>query len=432
MKFEVKNDGSIKRSILVTVSPEELGTIETEVIKKIQKTATVPGFRKGHVPTGLVKKSFAETIREELLETAISKFYMQALKESALNPIDQGRISGVKFEKIDSGLEFTIEIEVEPQIVVQKSRGLKVERERPIVSDEMVEEALAEIQKKFATSKAMETSAEGHDITFSIQELGEGDVPVIGKKYDDLQVTIGSGEFDPELEKQLIGLKVDQEAVLRRHVVPGPGDAQQSPRHESYRVVVKAIAEKKLPPLDDELVKNLQEDDIKTLEELRTRLRENIQANLERRSLQQFHSRLIDEVLKENPFDVPESMVDNYLNYVIHDMKHKYPNQKLDEDLIRQRYRADAVYGVRWHLLKEEIIKVENITVSDEEIEQRIDLSPYSDDEKKQLKANKDLRRRIQGDLLEEKVLRFLEAHAEVEEIVPSEPAGSPQQVEKV
>ena len=135
--------------------------------------------------------------------------------------------------------------------------------------------------------------------------------------------------------------------------------------------------------------------------------------------MQQFNTRLIDELLKENPFEVPDSMVQNYLSHVIHDMKHQYPNEKFDESLVREKYRADAIHNIRWILLKEAIQKSENIDLPEAEILERIDASRNNEEEKKKMKKDRNFKERLKENLLEEKLLKFLATHADITEVFP-------------
>ena len=325
----------------------------------------------------------------------------------------------IDFENVESGLEFHVELEVEPAVELKKFKNLKVEKETVLVTDDMVDDALAEIQQNFATVKAVDKSKEGHFITFNAQQLGEGDVPVVGRKFDDINVKIGSGDFDADLEKQLVDLEVNQEKIIRKTPDLSVSGEEKSFTPENYKITVTAIEERELPPLDDELAKNLQEDNIETLDQLKDIVRKNIQTNLQRRSIQQFNNRLIDELLKENPFDVPESMIKRYLDHMVQDLKAKYPKENFDETLVHERYRAEAIHTIRWLLLKQEIQKAENVDVSEQEILQQIDESNYSDEEKKMMKKDKHFQSMLKDNLLEDKVLKLLESNADITEVFP-------------
>lgn len=147
MQFEVENVDSIKRKIMVKVTPEELSQTEKTVLRKYQKSASIPGFRKGHAPAGIVKRSYGEAIKGDVLESAISEYYQKLMQEIDFNPISQGEIVHIDFENVESGLEFHVELEAEPTIELKKYKGLKVEKETVLVTDDMVNEALAEIQQ---------------------------------------------------------------------------------------------------------------------------------------------------------------------------------------------------------------------------------------------------------------------------------------------
>ncbi|HQU71409.1 MAG TPA: trigger factor [Calditrichia bacterium] len=414
MEYDVKSVSDIKREIAVSVTAEDLTTIEKNVIKKVGKQASLPGFRKGHVPVGLLRKTYGEMIRSELLEEAISTYYRQVLTEVDFNPISEGEITKVEFENIDQGLRFDITLEVEPTVELKKYKGLKVEKEIPEVTPKMIEETLENVRSNFATTKGADEVKKGLLVTFNAQKLGEDNVPLVGQKYDDVKVEIGAGHFDEDLEMQLVGLKLDQEKVVSKTT-----EEDGKSVTESYEVVITGIEERELPELDDELVKKLNEEGLETVAQLKERIETNMQSSLERRTTEVFNKRLVDELLKENPFEVPEAMVVNYTNYVLDDMKRRAGKnaRHLDEEDIRRRYRPDAIHAIRWHLLKRELITTEDIKITDEEIHQKIDGMPYSDEEKDAMKKGAYFMDRFREDLQEEKVLTFLADNAKIKEI---------------
>jgi trigger factor len=251
----------------------------------------------------------------------------------------------------------------------------------------------------------------------SFQQLGEGDAPIIGRKYDDIKVKLGAGEFDPEMEKQLIGIKVGEERILTNTIETPDGQK----RTERYSAKATAIEELELPELNDDLAKNLGEENINTLDELCEYLKEQMTKRMQDHAEQHMTQHLIDELLKENPFDVPDSMVENYLDYVVNDIRSRNPKAKIDEATVRQQYRVEAIHAIRWHLLKDKIREVENITASDEEAIERIKKAGFGEEETKKFIENKDLIKRVKDDIVEEKVLNFLKEHAKITEVEPGE-----------
>lgn len=421
MQVNIKEINDFTRILSVQIDASELQGIESRVIQKIRRSAALPGFRKGRVPLGIIKQRYADTIKLEVMEDSISEFYGKALDETNLQPVSQGKINNLKFENTNDGMEFDIEIEVEPYINLKKYKGLKVEKEIPIVTDEMRERVLNSLRERYATISNVDNAKEGDHITFDAQLLGEGDVPVVGKKFEDISVKIGSGDFDLEFEKELIGLKNKQKSIVRKSIPPDPSKNRSKPTTESYEIKVKQIEEKKLPELNDEFVKNIEDETLETLAQLNERIKTNLRIDLERRSQEQFVSRLIDELLKENPFDVPSSMLEHYLDHLIEDLKNQSKDKNIDEGAVRQNYRAYAIHNIRWYLLKKKLIETENINVGMSEIEQRIDNMNLEDKQKKQLRQNIQFKNNLKDDLLEQKLIKLLESHADIVEIFPQE-----------
>ncbi|MFZ0392192.1 MAG: hypothetical protein WAN36_17145, partial [Calditrichia bacterium] len=255
--------------------------------------------------------------------------------------------------------------------------------------------------------------------TVDIQDMDESGVPVIGQKYENITIKLGSGEFDPELEKQLIGVKKNEKRVVRQKHESAHGSGEHHPHEHVMEVQVKKIEEKTFPELNDEFVKNLNDDQITNLDQLKDRLRENMQQDLQHRSHQVFTRRLIDELQKHNLFEVPPSMVDNYLSEMLEDVRRKSPNREINEDTFRKQYRPEAIHNVRWFFLKKQIAEKENITVSDEEISNIIDSMGLDEKSKEVMKNNSTYFNHFKEDALDRKVLKFLEDNAEVVEVFP-------------
>ncbi|MEZ4762793.1 MAG: hypothetical protein R3C26_06190 [Calditrichia bacterium] len=244
-------------------------------------------------------------------------------------------------------------------------------------------------------------------------------MPIVGRKYDDVKVKLGSGQFDEDMEKQMIGLTENEERIIRRKTEPKEGETDG--KTESYKVTATAVEEQELPAIDDELAKNLGEENINTLDELKKYLNEQMEHRMTHHAEQHLTQHLIDELLKENPFDVPEAMVDNYINYVIEDLKRQNPKAKIDTEIVRQNHRVEGIHAIRWHLLKDKIRQVENIEVSDEEAFERVDKAGFSPEDVEMLKSNPEFLRRIKDDMIDDKVIKFLKENAKITEVDPPE-----------
>jgi len=382
MQTEVQTINSYSKKVKVQISTEELQPIEKNLLKKYQKSVQIRGFRKGKAPLNLVKQQYGIMIQQDLIEETIQTYYFEALNRADVKQVSPGKITDIKFENIDSGMVFEMEVETEPEFELKKYKGLRVEKDVIEVTDEMVEDTLQQLRERYATIKEVEEARQNHHVYFDLQELDQGGLPIVGHKYENLHVELGSGKFD------------------------------------------KKIEEKEYPELDDEFVKNLDDDSIENLEQLRERIRENIKRDLEYRTERTFTDRLIDELLKENPFELPPTMIENYINNLVENFLKQNRSQRINEEAVRKEYRPLAIHHLRWHFLKKKIMEAENIQVSDEEVVNHIDSLPVDDKEKARLKNDKQQFNNIREDILERKIIDLLKENAEIIEVYPQKNSG--------
>ncbi len=425
MQTAVETINSYSKKLKVEIDSSDLTPIQQKIIKSYQRSAKIPGFRPGKAPLNMVQKKYKDEIQQSILEEALQKFYGMALEEAKVNPVSQGKITDFHFHDVASGMQLEIEVEVEPEVELKKYKGLQVEKDVVEVTDEMVDDSLERMREQFATVKEVEEAKEDHFVYFTAQELDKTGVPILGHKYENLQVQIGSGKFDPEIEAQLAGIRKDEKRVVKKEMPPAPDDKEQKPQVSSLQIHALKIEEKEFPELNDDFVKNLNDENLNTLEDLRQRIRENLKHELEHRSEHAFEHRIIDELLRENPSEVPPTMVDNYLDEMVRDIKEQSKNQKIDEESVRKEYRASAIHNLRWHFLKKKIIEKEGIEVSDEEARKMIDDSTLDEKAKKQARTNQHYLNHLKEDLVERKVLDLLEEHAEITEVFPFRQTGS-------
>ena len=424
MQTVVENINSCAKKLKVDISSQELIPLEQQVLRKYQRRSEIPGFRTGKAPLNIVKKRRSDLIQQDLIEEALRVFYRKALDETKIVPVSEGKITNLTFTDIQSGLQLEIEVEVEPEIELKKYKGLKVEKDVVEVTDQMVNEALEQLREQYATVKEIDQAEKGHYVHFNAQELDSGDLPLVGKKYENLHVNLGKGEFDPDIELQLEGIRKGEKRIVRKEIPADPASKKSQPQVTSLEIQVTKIEEKEIPELNDDFVNNLDDENIKNLSQLKERMRKNIELDIANRSEQIFQQRLIDELLKENPFEVPPTMVENYLQEMIKDIKKQSKEQSIDEESLRKEYRVSAIHNLRWHFSKKKLIQSENIAVSDEEVLTMIESSGLDEKVKKQAKNDQHYLGHLKEDLLERKIIEFLKSNAEITEIFPMrEPA---------
>ena len=418
MQTVVETLNSFTRKLKLEISREDLLPLQDKLFKNYQRQTAIPGFRPGKAPINIIRQRYKDQMKQDLIEEALREFYGKALDETKINPVSEGKMTSFTFNDIDQGMQFEFELEVEPEIEIQKFKGLKVEKDLVEVTDQMVNDTLERLREQYATVKEVEEAKAGHYLHFDAQELDKGDFPIVGHKYENLQVKLGSGKFDSEIEKQLEGIKLGDKRIVRKEMPPAnPKDKQ--PQRSSLEIQVKKIEEREFPELNDDFVKNLNDESLTTIPQLRSRIQENMQLDFQYRSEDNLQSRLIDELLKENPFEVPPGMIENYLSQMIKNIRNQSKEKEIDEEAIRQEYRASAIHNLRWYFLKKKLIEAENISIPDDELRQLIDQSKLEEKEKKRIRNDQHYLEHLREDLLEKRVIDLLKQHAEVTEIYP-------------
>lgn len=367
------------REIAIEI-PVDVVAQETEsVMRKYQKLARLPGFRKGKVPASVIRQRFADEVRSDLIEELVPRFFRQEAEKQHLDPVSQPRVTDIEFKEGEP-LRFKATFEVMPPIAVSGYDELRAEHQDTSVSEDEVEEELNHLREQRAKYIEVQgtTLAEGDfaEVSFTGMPAEEGAKPIT---VDDVLVEIGGKNTVREFSENLRGCSPGDE---RRFDVQYPQDFSEerlAGKTVTYNVKVKAIKQKELPPLDDDLAKAA--GDFKSVAELRQRIREELERQKKLRAEHEAKDKLIEQLVERNNFPVPEALVERQVDVRLErglralaaqglraeDMK------KMDLPRLRAGQRDAAVREVRASLLLEKIADAEKLEVSDQEVNQEID-----------------------------------------------------------
>lgn len=402
---EVQTISNCKKGLKITVPVEKINEIRENQIKVVRKEANVPGFRKGKVPKNVLLKYYGDTVERYTLDEAIQSGYEAAMEETKIFPIAAPSVTKIDYDD-DKNLKLEMEVEVYPEIELKKYKGIELSKTIYKIEDSDIDAELDNLRQRFSTlTPVEEPAAEGHRVTVDMQEIAEDGSPLIGKKYPDITFDLGSGKFDADLEKQLTGIKAGEERRIEKTM-------EDKSKTERYMVTAQKIEKVELPDLDDEFVKDL-DSGVETVTELRERMRQNMEQYWGQESEHAFFHEMADKLLAENPFDVPQSMVENYLDRMIEEMRKK--QERFEEAKVRENYREEATFNIKWFQLKHRIAEEEKIEVSDDDIKEFIE---KIEDEKVRdfYSQNEQMTQRIRDDLAEKKILDFLTEVSKVKE----------------
>ena len=364
MEVNVHELTEVSREIEIQATSEELKPHFERAYHEYRPKIDIKGFRKGKAPLDMVKKLYGELIENEYLDRIASELYRQVVKDKELKPIGEPTLVDVDYKRGQS-FRFKIQYDIRPIIELKKYKGLSVETIVHKTTDEEVEQELLRLRRMSATMEKVERATDPeHIVTASLQELDETGFPIIGKKTDNARFYLA----DPELEqpfKDALG-EAEQGGEYRIQFEHQHGD-------HSHPVTIKATVsrvEKIISPeLDDDFVKKVSKDKITTVEEFRKSLREDLEQYWREKNRRQMINAIVSEIIRLHEFQVPESLIRTVIDGLREEIRNQQPNKELPHDFDIEKFyqenRAYAIFQSKWALLREEIIKAENLTVDE-------------------------------------------------------------------
>ncbi|WP_251901113.1 trigger factor [Lactococcus lactis] len=383
VSFEKTSD--TKGTLSFSIDQETIKTGLDKAFNKVKANISVPGFRKGKISRQMFNKMYGEeALFEEALNAVLPTAYDAAVKEAGIEPVAQPKIDVAKMEK-GSDWELTAEVVVKPTVSLGDYKDLTVEVEATKeVSDEEVETRLTNSQNNLAELVVKETAAENGD-TVVIDFVGSVDgVEFEGGKGSNHSLELGSGQFIPGFEEQLVGTKAG-ETVEVKVAFPENYQAEDLAGKEALFVTtVNEVKAKELPELDDELAKDIDEE-VETLDELKAKFRKELEESKAEAYNDAVETAAIEAAVANAEIkEIPEEMIHEEVHRAMNEFLGGMQQQGISpemyfqitgtsEDDLHKQYEADADKRVRTNLVIEAIAAAENFTTSDEEVKAEIE-----------------------------------------------------------
>lgn len=363
MKVTVNSEPNCRKILDIELPQEDVqAEIENQILQYRAK-ATIPGFRRGKAPLGLVRKQFIDNIKGDAFEALIPKAYDEAILQENIRPVDQPKLSNVEFDE-DKPLKFRAEIEVYPEFELKGYTNLKFTKKVKEVSDKDVTDALAYMQRQNAEFIPVERKCHDNDLAVvdlikrydKLNQLKDD-------KLENVEVDLGGESVLKEFKEGLRGMAIGEMKDIEIKYPDNYSDKQFAGNEIKYTAIVKEVKEIKLPELNDEFAVNFAK--MESLEKLKSEIRENLvhQANSEADNA--LKGDMIKQIVDNNRFEVPNSMVEKYLQSVTEDFKKRYKD--VDELKLRQSFRGIGEDTIRWQFILRQIADKENIKVSQDD-----------------------------------------------------------------
>ena len=368
------------RELELEIPAEDVQKTSEKIARDLARVARIPGFRPGKAPVTLIRRRFAEEIKGEVLESLVPECIEQALTEKKLTPVTRPQVDKVEFT--DAGpLKFRAVFEVLPEFELGDYKGLEVEVEGIEVGDTEVNKTLNEMRERAAAYLPIEgrPAQDGDYVQVKLMgtPAGGGD-PI---RAENVVCHIGAEETLESFNQNLRSASAGETKRFETKYPDDYTDPKLAGKTYNYALEIRAIREKKLPELNDEFVKDLGEGaaGAKTLEELRGKIRERLDAAREEQQKAQAQEKILEELVKRHDFPVPEALIEHQMDVRLERVVRSLTQQGVDPRAVnvdwvsmRQRQHDRAERDVKAEILLDRVATAEKIEVGDEELNKEI------------------------------------------------------------
>ena len=419
-----------KYELEVEISAEDFNKALSEVAKTEGKKMAVPGFRKGHAPRSVIEKMYGENV---FFEAAVDKLYRPAMQDAIeASGLEVIAVSNADVTSVsrENGIELKLTVVVKPVITIEGYKGIEATKKNVEVTDEDVSAELVKVQDRNSRMVDVDNRGALTGDTAVIDFEGFCDGKAFeGGKAEGFELSLGSGQFIPGFEDQIVGHEVGDEFEIS---VKFPEDYQAEElkgKDATFKIKLHQIKRKELPTLDDEFAKDVSEFD--TLDEYKNSLREKLQSDREKQEEMNVENQIFDALIEKVQGEIPEEMYEQEVEESINNFAYRLQSQGLnletylkytgmDVNAIKEQFRPQSEKQLKLRLALEKIAELENLEVSDEAVEEEYEkLAKQYNMEVAQIK-NLVAETQIRADLKNQKAIDFVKENASVKAEKPA------------
>lgn len=368
----------------ITAAAADLEQAITTVLRKAAKEVKIPGFRPGKVPTKMLEGYIGEqALLQEALDEMLQPLYVEAINQTDIFPVDRPHVDVLQLAR-GQEVKLSFKVTVKPEVVLGQYKGIEVEKELYVPTEEDIDEEIKHMQERIAhiidlpEGTAMES---GDTAIIDFEGFTDG-VAFEGGKGEKYSLTLGSNTFIPGFEDQLIGVKTG-EAVDVNVTFPADYHSEDLAGKDAvFKVFVHEARRRDLPPVDDDFVKDMRED-CDTVAELREKLWEELNEKAEQMATQVAQNKALEQVIANAQMDIPSIMIDDRLDNMLQEFEGQLQYQGLTLERFfqltkstRAEWRAAqqdrAEEAVKQDLVLEAIVKAENIQADEADLEKQM------------------------------------------------------------
>ena len=411
LRIAVEEQEKWRRTMSVTVPAEMVEAEREKIVQDLGKKMKLPGFRKGRVPTQVVKQRYGSALQHEMLDKLIGDAYREALNLESLRPISEGEVDDIQF-KPEEDLTFAISFDVEPEITISRMGGFTVERKEVKVGADEIDKVLQRLREQNGVWNPLEEGKpeDGELVAVEIQRIEDGEPQGEASPYE---LVLGRGDALPDVEAAIRTLEVSGNDEFD---VTFPDDfPDEERRGEVQRLNISLTSRRvqELPEADDDFARSL--GDFEDLSGLTSRIREDLEKEADHQADQDVREQLIELLLDANPFEVPASLAQRYLDSMLSD------SGEMSEEQLKETMdvlRPGAERAVKRTLVIDRIAEMEELKASEEELDERVEeIAKANETSPAEVYANLQKSGRLgslEHQITEQKVFDYLKEQSEI------------------
>lgn len=394
MKVSVEDIGPIQKRLLVEIPADMVSKEFDSAYRQLKKRVNIKGFRKGKAPRSILERHYGPQVESEVLESLIKQSLPEALKEANVELLLDPQLDLTSPLKTAESFSYSALLDLWPEFELPKYKGLELIEPVVEVSEEEIREQLEALRRHFATveSAGEDRPVEKEDLAV-IDYAGEIDgKPVDGFSEENYYLEVGAGYFNSVFEEQMLGMTKGVEKSIEVSYPEDALNAKVAGKTVKFKVVLKDIKKRILPELNDDFAKQVGAD-IKTVEELRDRLRNQLEEDKKKAAKSSLRQQFLEQLREQVDFPIPDKLVDAKLTQMVDNVRGYLQERGVDleragisEDRLRAKMREDAVKQVKTEIILDKIAETENIAVDHDEVSE---YTKYIEGRSKQLGVDK-------------------------------------------
>lgn len=429
LRIDTQEISPVVREVAVEVAAKRVDAAFGKVVRQLARTARVKGFRPGKVPAAVIKQIYGGSLGEEIERSLVAETLQDAIERAELQPVVEPQIEAEPPVE-GKAFRYKARIEVKPAIELPELSALSGSRPKVEVGEDRILTELEGLREHHAAwiEEPEETEAtNGHQVSIDFVGTVDG-VAFEGGRAEGVELELGSGRMIPGFEDQLLGARSGEQRELQVTFPDDYGNAELAGKAAVFATTVTAIKRRELPELDDDFAKDI--GDFETLDEVRDKIREGLEAQQRQSSDEALHRSLLDDLVTRTSFEVPPTLVERQLEHRVQQFEQQLKGRVPDTDLnarvaqLREEGWDDARRRVQEALLLESVAREAGLEASDEEIDARLEemATAQGMDAKvvRDMAAAQGWRTAIGAEVVDRKALEHLIEHATIEEVEAS------------